>query len=90
MAARGHSSATFSASKGAVITPADNTEIPVTRGLYVGGTGNLTVKFADNGDPTAAGGTVLISAVPVGAVLPIQVNCINSTNTTATLIVALY
>lgn len=89
-AARGKSSAVFGASKGVVITPADNTEIPSTRGLYVGGTGNLTVKFVDNGDPTTAGGTVLLSAVPAGTLLPIQVNCINSTSTTATLIVALY
>jgi hypothetical protein len=87
---RGHSSANYSASKGVVITPANNTEIPTTRGVYVGGTGDLTVKFADNGDPTVAGGTVLISAIPAGTTLPIQVNCINATATTATLIVALY
>jgi hypothetical protein len=79
-----------SASKGVVITPTDNTEIPATRGVYVGGTGDLVVKFTDNGDPTVAGGTVKFSAVPVGAILPIQVNCINSTSTTATLIIALY
>lgn len=90
MAPRGHSSASYSASKGVIVTPADNTEIPTTRGVYVGGTGDLVVKFADNGDPTVAGGTVKFSAVPVGLILPIQVNCINSTSTTATLIVALY
>ena len=87
---RGHSSAVYGASKGVVITPADNTEIPGTRGIYIGGTGNLTVKFVDNGDPTVAGGTVVISAIPAGTILPFQVNCINSTATTATLIVALY
>lgn len=89
-AARGHSSANYSASKGVVITPTDNTDIGPTRGVYVGGTGNLVVKFVDNGDPTVAGGTVLISAIPAGTTLPIQINCINSTSTTATLIVALY
>lgn len=87
---RGRSSEIYSAGKGVIITPADNTEIPATRGVYVGGTGDLVVKFVDNGDPTVAGGTVKFSAVPVGMILPIQVNCINSSGTTATLIVALY
>lgn len=88
--ARGKSSAVYSASKGAVITPTDNTDIGPARGVYVGGTGDLVVKFVDNGDPTVAGGTVKFSAVPAGAFLPIQINCINATSTTATLIVALF
>jgi hypothetical protein len=80
----------FAAKKGVVITPADNTRIETTRAVYVGGAGNLTVKFADNTAPATAGGTVLISGIPAGTILPISVNCINSTSTTATLIVGLY
>jgi hypothetical protein len=84
------STGAISARKGVVITPTDNTRIETTRAVYVGGAGNLTVKFADNTAPTTAGGTVLISGIPAGTTLPIAVNCINSTSTTATLIVALY
>lgn len=68
---------------GFVVTP-DNAVLftrPV-RGLYVGGTGNLTVL-------TAEGDTLLISAVPVGTILPLSVKRVNATGTTATLIVAL-
>lgn len=66
-----------------VVTKSDATIIPVTRGLYVGGTGNVNVR-------TFNGTTVLISAVPVGAILPIAVDQVLSTSTTATLILALY
>lgn len=68
----------------AAVTPAD-ADLPVfpTIGIYVGGTGNLTVQMA-------GGGTVTFSAVPAGAYLPIRVDRVNATATTATLIVALY
>lgn len=51
-------------------------------GIYVGGTGDVAVK-------TANGETVTFSAVPVGTILPITVQKIMSTNTTATLILGL-
>jgi hypothetical protein len=84
------STGAVSARKGVVITPANDTRIETTRAVWVGGAGNLTVKFMDNTSPTTSGGTVLISGIPAGTLLPIAVNCINATSTTATLIVALY
>jgi hypothetical protein len=68
----------------AVVTPHDTTNLArLTRGLYVGGTGNLVAVMDD-------GTTCLFSAIPVGTILPIQCKRVNSTSTTATLIVALY
>jgi hypothetical protein len=64
------------------VTPNDGTFIPVSRALYIGGTGDLTVRMADDQ-------TVLFTAVPVG-IFPIQVDQVRATGTTATNIVALY
>lgn len=86
----GRSKDVAAAYKGVAVTPTNNTAIPPTRALYIGGTGDVVVKFVDNGDPTVAGGTVTLSSVAAGTILPVQVNCVNATNTTATLIVALY
>jgi hypothetical protein len=86
----GKSSAIYSASKGVAVTPTDNTRIETTRGVFVGGAGNLVVKFADVADPTVAGNTVTLTGVTAGSILPIQINCVMSTSTTATSIVALY
>jgi hypothetical protein len=64
------------------ITTSDATVIPVTRAIWVGGTGNIAVRMAD-------GTAVTFSAVPVG-VFPVQVDMVKSTNTTATNLIALY
>lgn len=77
---------TLPATRGTVITPSDTVAITPTRAVYVGGTGHLTVHFV--GAP--AGTNTLISAIPVGTILPIAVDLILSTGTTATLIVALW
>lgn len=69
-----------------VVTPADATVLAGVRGLYVGGAGNLTVEMLN---PESVAATVLFSAVPAGTVLPIVVERVLSTGTTATLIVAL-
>ena len=66
-----------------VVTPSDTVVIEKTRGLYVGGTGDITAIMAD-------GRSALFSAIPVGAILPIQVTKVMATDTTATLITALY
>lgn len=68
---------------GVAVTKSDATVIAPTRGIFVGGTGNLTVDFAD--------GTidVLITAPVVGTILPISVVKVKAA-TTATAIVALY
>ena len=51
--------------------------------LYVGGTGNVSVV-------TISGDIVTFNGVPAGTTLPIQVLKLRSTNTTATLINALW
>lgn len=68
------------------VTPHDSTDIRngnLTRGLYVGGAGNLV---AVNNNETA----VTFTGVLAGTVLPIQCKRVNSTSTTATNIVALF
>ena len=61
-------------------TPLDNT----SKALYVGGTGNITCRLADDS------ADVLFTAVPVGTILPIRVTHVRATGTTATAIVNLY
>lgn len=68
----------------AAVTPSDTTIINC-RALYIGGAGNVAVK-------TTAGATaVTFTAPPVGTILPINIDGgqVMSSNTTATLIVAL-
>ena len=74
--------ATVSAHDARVVVPSDATVIPVTRALFVGTTGNITVRMADETQ-------VLFSNVPVG-VFPIQVDMVMSTGTTASNMVAMY
>jgi hypothetical protein len=68
------------------VTPTDNALLAngPCRALWVGGAGNIAVIAC--GDTTA----VTISGVVAGTVLPIKAKTVMSTNTTATLIVALY
>ena len=67
------------------ITPNDDTILGcMTRGIYVGGAGDLSVLMADDDDP------VIFVAVPAGTVLPIRVNKVRSTGTTATSLVGVY
>ena len=77
--------ATVSAHRASAITPSDVTvfEQP-TRGLYIGGAGNITVDMADGGS------SVLFVGLLGGGVYPFQVTRIYATGTTATNIVALY
>lgn len=68
-----------------VITKSDTVNHPrgQARALYIGGVGDVAVVCLDD--------TVCIfSAVPVGTILPIQSKRVNSTSTTASLIVAIY
>jgi hypothetical protein len=50
--------------------------------VYVGGAGDIAVVMSN--------GTVVLSAVPAGTLLPIRISRLNSTNTTATLVAALW
>ena len=58
-----------------------------TRAVYVGGTGDLTVQMADE---QGVDTYVTFYAVPAGSLLPIAVNQIRATDTTATFIVAVW
>ena len=70
------------AMKAATVTPSD-TQIPTTRGVYVGTLGDLIVTMdGDDADVTYAN-------VQSGTILPIQVKYIRATST-ATDILALY
>lgn len=71
-----------SAFNAVAITPSDATTIPTTRGIWVGVAGNIAVRMA-------SGAAVTFSNVPVG-ILPVQVDMVKSTNTTATTMLALY
>ncbi len=75
---------TASARGGAVVTKSDTVNLTkVTKGLYVGGAGDVTAVMQDS--------TVLLfSAVPAGTILPIRASRVNSTGTTATLMTAIW
>lgn len=66
----------------AAVTPHDTDPQSSARGLYVGGAGNVAVITRDKA-------AVTFSAVPAGAILPINVTRVLATGTTATLILAL-
>lgn len=67
------------------VTPHDvNTLVGgLSRELYIGGAGNITVRMA-------GGGVVPFLGLPAGAILRIAVSGVNATGTTATNIVAIY
>lgn len=70
------------------VTPDDNTDLTyTTRGLYIGGAGNVVVRMY-NASGTAA--SVTFTGVSAGTVLPIRAQRVLSTSTTATNIVALW
>lgn len=69
------------------VTPADGTDLPFvnsqgTKGLYIGGGGNVNVNLA-------GGGTAVLTGVVTGQLLPIAVTRVLSTSTTATGILGL-
>lgn len=72
------------AANAAAVTSSDATVLVGVRGLYIGGAGDVAVRFP--GSSTA----VVFTAVPAGSVLPIQAERVMSTSTTATAIVALF
>lgn len=65
------------------VVPSDSVPFAVSiKALYVGGAGDVTAVMLD-------GAVVVFKAVPLGTVLPITASRINSTATTATLMVGL-
>jgi hypothetical protein len=70
------------ATVGEAVTPHDTNELTnVSRGLWVGGAGNVAVV-------TSGGSTLTFVGVAAGTMLPIRVKIVKSTGTTATSIVA--
>lgn len=68
-----------------VVTAHDTTELAkVSRALYVGVGGDVSVQFA------GVGTAIVFKNVPTGAILPIRIKRVNSTSTTATNMVSLY
>ena len=67
------------------VTPNDGTNLPrgVCNALYIGGAGAVAVT-------TEVGSVVTFAAVPVGTMLQIRASKVMATNTTATLILAMY
>jgi hypothetical protein len=76
------SNATVSAYGAVAVVVSDSTIIPVTRGLFVGTGGNVAVRMAD-------GMTLTFTGVLAG-ILPLQVDRVLSTGTTASNMIALY
>ena len=81
---------TCPADEAVVVVPSDTvnqfgtgTSNPNTRGLYVGTTGNVSVQMQN------VGTAIVFIGVPAGAILPIIITRVNSTNTTASNMVAL-
>lgn len=69
---------------GMQVSPSDSTDLTqVSRALYIGQGGDVTVRLAD-------GDTVLFAAVPGGALLPIRAAGVAASGTTAASIVALW
>lgn len=68
------------------VTPSDTADLAdgITRAIYVGGAGNVAVIGADDDTP------VTFTAPPVGTKLEIRVRRIMATNTTATLLIAMF
>lgn len=70
------------------VVKSDSTVLKATQALYVGTTGDVAVVMASRAD-VAALVAVTFVGVPAGTVLPISVQKVMSTNTTASNIVAL-
>lgn len=67
------------------VTPHDTNELTkISRALYIGTGGDVTVQMAGTGT------AILFANVPSGAILPIRVIRVNDTGTDAEDIVALY
>ena len=88
--------ATVSAHNAVAVTKSDTTHFQTTRALYIGTGGNVSVIMTDVGLSSSADGTaaqaadVIFTNVADGTILPIQVNRVLSTGTTASDILALY
>lgn len=91
-----HANNTVSAHGSVVVTASDTTDLPITRALYVGGTGDIAIVMPDHGLALGASAAaaqavdVIFYNVSAGTILPVQAVRVLSTGTTATNLVALY
>jgi hypothetical protein len=67
----------YPAIAGFTITPSDTTVLTDVRGIWVGAPGNLAVRMI------ADGSTLVFVGIPAGTLLPVQVDKVMATNTTA-------
>jgi hypothetical protein len=66
------------------VVPNDTGDLPhISRALYIGQTGALTVEMADGDEVTFEG-------VPAGSMLPIRVAKVKATGTTAAAVLSLW
>lgn len=74
-----------SASGAVAVTPSDGADLArgATKGLYIGGAGNVAII-------TSGGDTVTFNGLTIGNIHPISVKRVLATGTTATNIVAVY
>lgn len=72
-------SSTIPARRGVAITPSDSTVLAITRGIYVGGNGNLVVTMID-------GGVLTFTGVLAGMIYPLQVSKVMAATTATGLI----
>ncbi|WP_298259254.1 hypothetical protein [uncultured Litoreibacter sp.] len=66
------------------VVPSDGSDLPhISRALYVGQTGALSVEMAD-------GDIVTFEGVPAGSMLPIRATKVRDSDTTAAAIISLW
>lgn len=83
MSTLGQAASTAPANDAFAIAPDDANDLAIpARSLYIGGSGNVTVI-------TSNGTTVAFVGLAAGTLLPVRVNRVKSTGTTATNIVGL-
>lgn len=76
---------TSPAGNAVAVTPHNSTDLTIaSRALWIGGAGNISVEMV--GGQSA----VVFTGIPAGTWMPLRVTRVNSTNTTATSIVAVY
>lgn len=72
------------AQNAAAVTPSDGADLATaSRGLYVGGAGDVSIV-------TVGGATVTFAAVPGGTILPVRAARVRATGTTATNLIAMW
>jgi hypothetical protein len=69
---------------GFAVAPSDSVDLPhETRGIYVGGSGDLALLLVD-------GSAIVLAGIVGGSLVPVRATRVKATNTTATLLVGLY